>query len=288
MKPDRLEAGVSYLHSCGYRVKLGRHVREADGFLAGSDQARADDLMAMFSDPEVRAIFCTRGGYGTPRLLDRIDYSVIRENPKILVGYSDLTALQLAIWRHARLITFSGPMVAVEMALGIDPFTEQWFWRTMTSPEPLGPLAGHPGSGLEALSGGRAEGRLLGGCLSLVGSLVGTPYEPDWHGAILLAEEIQEDPYRVDRWLAQMRHAGVLDQIAGVVLGQFIDCVPTGETPSLPVEEILKEYLAGLSVPVLSGFPYGHGNRKYTVPIGVECRMDAERGVVEFVEGALV
>ena len=288
MKPERLDAGVAYLESRGYRVKLGRHVREAHGFLAGSDEARAEDLMAMFRDPEVRAIFCSRGGYGTPRLLDLIDYDLVRQHAKILVGYSDLTALQLAIWQRARLVTFSGPMVAVEMALGIDSFTEEWFWRTLTVPEALGQLAGTGGARLDAVNGGRAHGRLLGGCLSLVGSLLGTSFDPDWSGAIFLAEEIQEDPYRIDRWLAQMSHAGVLQRIAGAVLGQFIDCVPTGETPSLPVEEVLADNLTRRSIPVLSGLPYGHGNRKYTLPIGVECRVDAEQGVLEILEAAVV
>ncbi len=287
MKPERLKAGIDYLESQGYRVKLGRHVHDATGYLAGDDEARAEDLMAMFRNPEVRAVFCSRGGYGTPRLLDRIDYSVIRQNPKILVGYSDLTALQLAIWRKAGLVTFSGPMVAVEMGLGIDPFTEKWFWRTLTSAEPLGNLAN--GEALHVLhQGGGFEGTLLGGCLSLVGSLIGTPFMPKWDGAVLLIEDIQEDPYRVDRWLAQMRHAGILERVGAVVLGQFLDCVPTGETPSFPVEEVLADYLTKRPIPVLCGLAYGHGERKYTMPIGVQCRVNSDEGSLELLEAAVV
>lgn len=287
MKPERLYAGLAYLEARGYRVKVGQHALEREGFLAGGDEARAEDLMSMFRDPEVRAIFCSRGGYGTPRLLDRLDYSEMRRNPKILVGYSDITAMQLAIWRHSGLVTFSGPMVAVEMAEALDPFTEEWFWKTLSSPDPLGRLGGPQGDPLQALAPGKHEGNLVGGCLSLIGSLLGTPFEPEWEGAVLFAEDIQEEPYRIDRWLAMMRHAGVLERIGAAVLGQFVECVPTGETPSFSVDEVLRDYFCRLPIPVVSNLPYGHTRQKYTLPIGVRCRVDGNEGTVEVLEAAV-
>jgi muramoyltetrapeptide carboxypeptidase len=184
MKHDRLENGIRYLEHLGYRVKLGKHAFKENGYLAGRDRERADDINRMFHDPKVKAIFCARGGYGTPRLLSLLDYDAIRANPKIFVGYSDITAIQLAVLRRAGLVTFSGPMVAAEMAKGIDPFTEENFWRLLTHPEPFGEMVRPASASYEIISSGRASGPLLGGCLSLVACLVGSPYLPNMTGSI--------------------------------------------------------------------------------------------------------
>ncbi len=285
MRPDRLQAGIDYLRRQGFRVVLGGHVRNQRGYLAGSDGERAEDLMRMFSDPEVKAIIAARGGYGTQRILDLLDYDVIAAHPKILVGYSDLTALQLAIWKRTGLVTYSGPMVAIEMGKGIEPFTENSLWSVLRSPGFTGVFPDPPDSSLRVFRGGVARGRLLGGCLSLLPTLLGTPYEPNFEGCILVLEDIGEEPYRLDRYLAHLRHAGVLGSVAGVILGQFIDCAPsTDETPSLTLEEVLEDYFGNLPVPVVAGFPYGHGDVKVTLPLGVEVEVDADRGAVRCLE----
>lgn len=286
MQEERLNQGVRYLESCGYRVKLGSAVHEQHGYLAGEDVRRIQDLNAMFLDPEVRAVFSVRGGYGTPRILHLLDYRAIRENPKILVGYSDITALQLAIFQRTGMVTFSGPMVAVEMAKGIDPFTESHFWRMLTEDSSgLKLEAQGPGASVKS---GRAEGRLLGGCLSLIGSLVGSAYLPDFKDAILFVEDIGEEPYKIDRHLSHLRLAGILDKISGLVCGHFVDCEPKGDSPSLTLDEVIADFAAELPIPVLRNLPYGHIDVKYTLPLGVEARLDADAGTLELLESPVV
>lgn len=288
MLVERLEKGLDYLQKKGFRPLLGDHVYDSRGYLAGKDSDRARDLLAMFANPEVRAIFSTRGGYGTGRLLELLDYDLIARNPKIFLGYSDLTAIHLAIWKHTGLVTFSGPMVAVEMGLGIHPFTERYLWKT------IGPDVGSelfPSSEkfrLHALASGRARGILLGGCLSVLVSLLGTPHLPDFSGAVLILEDVGEEPYRIDRYLSQLRSAGILSQITGVILGEFLDCQGKEGQPTLSLQEIFADYFGPLGVPVVSGFPYGHGPRKFTVPVGVEVELDANKGTVRLLEPAVV
>ena len=285
MAPVRLEKGVEYLRNRGYRVVLGEHVRDKRGYLAGDDVDRAFDLEQMFRNPDVKAIFCARGGYGAQRLLDLIDYDEIAANPKIFVGYSDVTALQLALWAKVGLVTYSGPMPAVEMALGIDPFTETNFWRTVEEPGFSGPFPQPDGASYRVLKPGRGRGPLVGGCLSLVVSLLGTPYEPNFTGAILFLEDIGEEPYRLDRYLAQLRLAGVFDRVEGIVLGQFLDVeVKDSDTPTLSLDEVLHDYFDRVHVPVLAGFPYGHGKNKVTVPLGVPAELDTEAGELRLLE----
>ncbi|MCH9008087.1 LD-carboxypeptidase, partial [candidate division KSB1 bacterium] len=219
MKPERLVKGIRYLERRGYRVKLGEHIRDVYGYLAGSDVDRARDFNAMFQDPAVDAIICTRGGYGTPRILHKIDYDAVAANPKILVGYSDITGLQLALFARTGLVTFSGPMAAVEMGKGIHAFTEENFWPLVTSTEVDRKLTGNAGP-LRTIHAGTAEGTLLGGNLSLIAALTGTAFLPDLDGTILVIEDIGEEPYQIDRNLSQLRLAGVLQRIAGLPNGR--------------------------------------------------------------------
>ncbi|MDZ7373254.1 MAG: LD-carboxypeptidase [candidate division KSB1 bacterium] len=285
MVPERLSKGVEYLKARGYRVVVGAHIHRRWGYLAGKDEERADDLLRMFADPEVKAILAARGGYGAARILDLLDYELIASHPKIVVGYSDLTTLQMALWKHTGLVTYSGPMVAIEMGRGIHPFTEDCFWRAVEAPGLFGSLPLPPQYPVRTLRPGVARGRLLGGCLSLLPTLLGTPYQPDFRGAILVLEDVGEEPYRVDRCLAHLRQAGVLEAVAGVVLGQFIDCVPLSkETPSFTVDEVLEDYFRKLDVPVLAAFPYGHGEVKVTLPLGIEAELDADRGELRLLE----
>ena len=267
-------------------MKLGAHINKVNGYLAGEDLERVSDLHEMFSDEKVNAIVCLRGGYGTPRLLSLIDYKLIARNPKILVGFSDITALQLALWKRCRLITFHGPMVAVDMADVIDPFTEEMFWRLVTSPKKAGliPLLDEP----VTLFRGKATGRLLGGNLSLIVSLLGTPYQPDFRRSVLFIEDAGEEPYRIDRMLIQLYNASVLSRAGAIATGQFTECLPKDPTkPSLSVEQIFDEAARASARPFLSNLPFGHVQKKMTLPVGLKVRVNADARTIEYLEPAV-
>ncbi len=272
---SKVQAGARYFESLGYRVTIGRNAYNISGYLAGTDQERADDLNDAFRDKNVKAIICSRGGYGSPRILDRLDYAAIRRIPKILVGYSDITALQLAIFKKTRLVTFSGPMVAMEFGDNIDPYSEAMFFDMVTSARSPVRLKMH--RDFRPLYRGRkvARGRILGGNLSLITSILGTKYMPNFDDSMLLIEEVSEEPYSVDRMLTQLRLAGILDKVSAFALGQFTNCTP--EEPDKPhrtLDEILREDLFSIGKPVVSNLAYGHVPVKMTLPIGVMASVD--------------
>jgi muramoyltetrapeptide carboxypeptidase len=285
---EKIEKGVRYLESLGYRVQVGKNAVKVHGYLAGTDEERAADLNTMLHDPKVRAIIAVRGGYGTPRLLSLVDYRALKRDPKIIVGYSDLTALQLAMFKKTGLVTFSGPMAGVEMWEKIDPYTEENFWRVVTSPTRIGVLANPSEEPTQTLRPGKATARLLGGNLSLLISLLGTPYAPNVKRTLLLLEEVDEAPHRVDRMLSQLANAGVLGKIKGLLFGKFTDCVPKDPSqPYFKTEEVLKQYADTLRVPVLANVQYGHIPKKLTIPMGLKTRLDAGKGTIEILENAV-
>lgn len=287
-EPDRIERAVRYLESCGYRVEVGSHAQGNHGAFAADDAGRLDDLNRMFRDPRVRGVFATRGGYGTPRLLQGVDYAAVRRDPKIVVGYSDMTALQSALFRRTGLVTFSGPLAAVEFAAGPDPYTEERFWSLTTSRRRPGRLPLPEGRSLVPLQPGRAEGTLLGGCLSVLAGLIGTPFLPDFRDSILVLEDVHETIHRIDRMLTQLRLAGVLGKVSGIALGEFTGAVPAVPSkPSHTLAETFEAVFQGLTVPRVSGLPYGHVARKATMPFGIRARLDARRGTLEFLEAAV-
>ena len=288
--PDeaRFLKGVEYLKNLGFNVKIGANTLKQRGYLAGTDKERAADLNEMFQNPDVQAIICSRGGYGAPRLLERIDFRAIQENPKIFVGYSDITVLQNAMLAQTGLVTYSGPMVAVEMGAGIHSFTEQNFWDLLKNETPNFPLNNPHDRPWEVLHPGRAEGTLIGGCTSVLAPLAGSPYLPDFTNGILVIEDIDEEAYRLDRSLFHLRAAGLLNQLDAIVLGDFIDCEAKDQSkPSLTVEEVLQDVLAGLDIPIISGFAYGHGPIKHTVPFGARARLDTNEMTFELIENAV-
>lgn len=272
---ERLEKGIAYLKGKGFSVLLGKHVYDQRGYLAGTDEERLEDLHDMFQNPDVKAIISSRGGYGTPRLLPFLDYELIRENPKILVGYSDLTSLQLAIYSQTGLVTYSGPMVAVEMGKGIDPFTEENFWPHLLSGRSYSEYPAVSDSPLTRLHSGKATGTLIGGCLSMINPIIGTPYQPDFRKSILILEDVGEEPYRLDRYLSQFRSARIFQQVAGIIFSQFVDC-EAEDNPSLTIDEIIKDYTHDLNIPIVKNFLYGHVDRKFTIPIGASVELDAD------------
>jgi muramoyltetrapeptide carboxypeptidase len=285
---EKIEKAVAYLERSGYRTKIGRHAMDQVGYLAGTDEDRAADVNEMLEDRSVRAVVAIRGGYGTPRILDRVNYAALRRDPKIIIGYSDLTALLLAIFQKTGLVTFSGPMAGVEMWNTIDPYTEEHFWRVVTSASKIGELKNPDEEPLRGPGKGKAAGRLLGGNLSLLISLIGTPYSPSYRGSVLFVEDVDEAPHRVDRMFSQLRHAAILDQAKALVLGRFTDCKPTDPSkPFLSIEQVLAEVESAAKIPVLSNFQYGHIPRKLTIPIGIRAVVDAVRRTVTVAESAV-
>lgn len=275
------ERGLEALRKRGLDLRLARGNFPAFGYLAGSDAERAIEINELIRDPDIRYIFCARGGYGTLRILDRIDYDAARTNRPVVVGYSDVTALQLALYNVAGIPSISGPMVAVEWGAedGIDPQTESLFWRLVTD-EHAGGIANPHDRSMQGISQGTAEGTLLGGNLAVLTRLVGTPYFPDCDGAILFIEDVGEPPYRVDGCLAQLRHAGVLQKLAGVVIGEFSEFEATPGRPSLTLDEVFAEYFGRLGCPVAANLAYGHIPCKTSVPIGVRARLAVEDAAV--------
>jgi muramoyltetrapeptide carboxypeptidase len=274
---DKLEQAKKHLQHLGYRVKLGKHVRNMHGYLAGLDHERARDINAMFADTSVNAIFCLRGGYGSPRLLPLLDYALIKRNPKIFVGFSDITALCCAIFAQTGLITFSGPMLVSDMTQP-DDFSQQNLWRMLTKNRTFGTYKNHSEHHLVGIKNGTATGRLIGGNLTLLAALCGTPYLPSLDKSILYFEDIGEEPYRVDRMLSQLENIGALEKLAGLAIGQMTDCTEDDEEkPTLSLEDVIADYLVPLpkSAPALANLSYGHVKHKLTLPVGAKARLIA-------------
>ena len=283
--PDLLTPGIRYLEQLGYRIELSSNLYRKHGYLAGSDAQRVADLHELFTNKHVKAIFAARGGYGSHRILPLLDYGIIKRNPKIIVGYSDITALQLALFSKTGLTSLSGPMV-VEMPSTFTPTSEEMFWRAVTSAKPLETFTAKR---KQSYNNGQssATGRLLGGNLSLIAALIGTPYFPIVKNSILLLEEIDERPYRVDRMLLQIKLKGILEQSNGIILGDFTDCVPVKGKPSLKLSQVFMESFNDLHYPILSGFRYGHIKHSLTMPIGVNVRLHRQKNSIEFLESAV-
>jgi muramoyltetrapeptide carboxypeptidase len=283
----RLERGIAYLESLGHSVVLGNHVHARYGaYLAGTDAERCADLEQMFADKRIDAIFCARGGYGSARLLDRLDYGLIKRNPKILVGFSDITALQMALLKRTGLVTFSGALPSVDMADGFTPESEEWFWRALTSKRPLGPIQ-QPWP-TRVVQQGAAEGPLIGGNLSVFVTLLGTPYQPPTKGSILVLEDVGEETYSIDRMLNHLRQANVLGTLNGMIAGEWSQSSrPKGSTPHRDVQEVIAEAAEHISGPVLTNMMYGHEPLKLTVPFGVRVRLSSRGSGLRFLEPAL-
>lgn len=294
----RIERAISALEAQGYSIKTYRDIFQTYGYLAGTDRVRVAELNEAFADPQVSAVIPARGGTGVTRILDEVDYDVIRRNPKIFTGFSDITALHLAIYSQTGLVTFHSPnpMDGLGHEEGFTELTARAYWRTLRAEDYLRagsapwtvPLTDVEREPIVTFRPGFATGRLSGGNLALICSLMGTPYEIDTEGVILLLEDIGEQPYRIDRFLSQLRLAGKLDQLAGVVLGQFTDCVPAEGTSSLFVDDILQEYFSGLGVPILKNFPTGHTRDNATLPLGVAVELNADEKILTILDDPVI
>ena len=285
LEEEKMLLAKERLEARGYRVKMRDDLFAVECYLAGSDQRRAEELMQAFLDPEVQAIFPGAGGYGTMRILDRLDYPAIRVHPKPLIGFSDITALHLAIQRRAGLITFHSPspMWGLGNEDGLTPFSAEYFWKALEEPVAEGYTV-DPGDGVPqpvCLGRGRARGRLTGGNLSMISALEGTPFAVDARDAILLLEDTREAPYRVDRMLRQLQLAGKLATLRGAVLGQFTQRFKREDAetddPGYSAEGVLRQYFEPLGIPVLMNFPVGHHSMNATLPLGGQVEVDARR-----------
>jgi muramoyltetrapeptide carboxypeptidase len=290
---DALERSAAALVKLGFKPKLAANVRARMGFLAGTDEARAADLMSLFADPEVRAIICLRGGYGCGRLLSLLDFEVIRRNPKIFAGYSDITSLHCALQVKANLVSFHAPMLDAALAHPELPaFTLQSLLKTIMEPAPAGPLsAGAEPKTAVTLRGGRASGLLIGGNLSVLVTTLGTPWQPSFAGRIVFLEDVDEKPYGYDRMLTHLGNAGVFQQVAGVAVGVNSNCLDPKAAEAKEyrqtVNDVLAERLGRLNVPVVRDLPFGHVPVNATLPIGIHATLDGDAAELIINEAAV-
>lgn len=268
-----LEAGISYLESLGLRVVTRRLPVISSNYLAGPDEDRIHELNSFLRDPDVQAVFCVRGGYGSLRILPFLDYDAAREAPTLIIGYSDITALHLAMYAQANVPGISGPMVSTEWA-NTNPESERLFWAIAGGGTP-NPLLGPNGQTLEGMRDGNATGTLLGGNLAVLTRLIGTPYLPSLEGAILFIEDVGEAAYRIDSMLAHLKLAGIWDVLGGLVLGEFTESSESDRT-SDDIMSVFEDYCSTAPFPVAKGLAYGHIPVKNAMPIGVKAHLEVQ------------
>jgi muramoyltetrapeptide carboxypeptidase len=283
---QKFEMAVSNLQELGFRVKLGENLKEEYGYLAGRDVHRLNDLHGFFADPGVRAIWCLRGGYGTTRLLPHLDFDLIRRNPKPLIGYSDITALLMAIYQQTGLTGLHGPVASSTMT----GYTREQLEKILFSPEEellissIVPGDADDAFQPEVIHPGKCEGQLTGGNLSLLAAMAGTPFGLDATDKLVFIEDVGEKPYRIDRMLTQLRQSARLDKAAGILLGVFNDCEPGEGDFSLTLKETLHDRLGDLGIPVYYGFSFGHVEDMCTLPMGIRAAFDTDHRVLKLLE----
>jgi len=291
IKKEELEQTIKILGDLGFKSYYQDSVLDQYGYFAGTDKERADELIHMFSNQEVNGILCVRGGYGATRILDLLDYDVIKKNPKSLIGYSDITALDIAIYQRTGLVTFHGP-VGVST---FNDFTVTSFENVLMNPKKRYKYnyqreentENNPEFDLYTIAGGKAEGELIGGNLSVLASMAGSKYAPDFENKIVFIEEIEEKTYRVDRMLTQLIQSTNLRKANGIVLGVFDKC-STDHEPTLTLKQAISDILKPLNMPVAYGFPFGHINNKITIPMGINAKFNADRRTLKLMEPAVV
>ncbi|PID57475.1 MAG: LD-carboxypeptidase [Ignavibacteriae bacterium] len=289
IKEKHLHESIRNLEALGFKVKYNNEIKSKYGYLAGPDSLRAADLNQMFADDEIDAICAVRGGYGCARMLDLIDYELIKNNPKIIIGYSDITSLLYAIYKKTSLVCFHGPV-------GTSTFNEysvEHLKNILVTPKENYKMANLPEdrNNIVTINPGKAKGELIGGNLSIVVSMIGTEYDIDSKDKIIFLEDIGEEPYRIDRMLTQMKLAGKFDNCSGVALGVFKNCEIDKDDPefeeSLTLLKIFKDIFGDLEIPVVYGLSFGHIENKFTLPFGVEAKLDADKGSITLLEKAV-
>jgi muramoyltetrapeptide carboxypeptidase len=292
-EPVNVEIVEESWAALGFKTKRGANLLARRGYFAGTDEQRAADLNAMFADPGVRAIHCVRGGWGSARLLPLLDWTAIAKNPKILLGYSDITALLLSLHAKTGLVTFHGPVAGSQW----NPFNVGYIKRVLVDAEAVTfqnlkeideDALTVTENRVQTLRPGTARGRLLGGNLTVLTSIIGSGYLPEWDNCILFLEDVEEAPYRIDRMLTQLRLAGILRKARALIWGNCTDCKPGEGFGSLTVTEVLKDHLGPLNVPVWQGAMIGHIEKQFTLPIGIEVEVDATAGTIKMLEPAVM
>ncbi|MEO8167871.1 MAG: LD-carboxypeptidase [bacterium] len=289
--PDDINFVKETLEALGLKAKTGKHALDRYGYLAGTDAARADDVNDMFRDNSVQAILCIRGGWGCNRILPLLDYDMIKRNPKALIGYSDITSLLLAINARTGLITFHGPVgTSTWNSFSLEYFKKILFDGekvTMQNPKSVGDNLTQSKDRIEIVTSGKAQGRLLGGNLTVLTAMIGSDFLPAWKNGILFVEDDNEQVYRVDRMLTQLKLAGVLKQLSGFIFGKCTKCDAGEGYGSLTMEEVLNDHIKPLGIPAWYGAMIGHIENKFTIPVGCEAEIDAEAGTIRLLESAV-
>ncbi|MGE5633238.1 MAG: S66 peptidase family protein [Caulobacteraceae bacterium] len=270
---DTISKMIEGITQLGFKLKVGESVYSQRGYLSGNDELRARDINEMFRDKEVSGIFCSRGGYGSLRILDMLDYRLIKNNPKVFMGFSDITVILNAIYKKTGLVTFHGP-VGGAFARDMNRATITAMEKALECSDVIGEIMNPPAFPIRVIAPGKASGRLVGGNLSMVAAALGTEYEIDTKDRILFLEDVGEEPYRVDRMLHQLKLAGKLDDAAGIILGDWKKCIPENPEKSLSLEEVFEDVFAALDKPVLAGYQFGHSNTNLTVPVGAKASID--------------
>ena len=281
VKYSNLVKSIMFLNSLGYEVELGKSAMHSlHGYLAGTDEIRANDINEMFCNDEIKAIFCLRGGYGSNRIMNLLNYEAISQNPKIFVGYSDITSFHLAFHSLCDIATFHGPMVSSNMIHNYDSYTKESFLKAFRIPRTL-TFKNPCGYDMEPLVCGCARGRVIGGCLSLISPAIGTFYQPDFHNTILFLEDIDETIPRCDKMMHHLKNAGVFEQVSGVLIGNFVGCENVND-PSYTFLDFMKDFFRDYDKPVLYGIQSGHDKPMGTIPFGTMCTMDSGKCSITF------
>lgn len=284
---EDIDKSIKYLKKLGFNIKIADNIYLKDYSYAGSDDKRAEGINKMFENEEVDAIFCIRGGYGVHRILDKIDYESISKNPKIFMGYSDITALHIAINNNSNLITFHGPMTVSDMKDGLDDFSFESFENTLMSGGEIIDLVNPKDEKIKVLSKGKACGILTGGNLALIAGTIGTPYEIDSKDKILFIEDIGEFTFKIDRMLMQLKLAGKLDELKGIILGDFNNCKKQDEGDA-SLMEVFEDLLLPLNIPIISNVKSGHCTPNITLPMGALVEIDTDKNEIKIIESVVI
>ena len=280
----QIEIFTTILKSFGFNVLLGKTLKEKFGYFSGTDDFRANEINELFADTTVKGIFCMKGGWGCARIIDKLDYELIGKNPKVLIGFSDITALLLAITSKTNLITFHGPVGNS----GWNEFSKSVFTNVVMAPQlikfPQNPLGEDK---IVTIYPGKISGELVGGNLTVLSSLIGSEYLPNWKNKILFLEEAKEEPYSIDRMLTQLKLSGVLNSISGFVFGKCAKCLAEEPLKAFTFHEVIMQHILPLKIPAFYGAMIGHIENKLTVPLGIKAKIDADNGSI-FLEESCV
>ncbi len=278
IKRKEIEAGIQILEHYGFKIKTGLNLYNISnfGYLAGNDKKRISDFYQMVIDKEVRGIICSRGGYGSMRIINHLEYNILLQNPKVFIGYSDITALLFAINKMTNLITFHGPMVKQLASLNNEDIT--WLFDLLRGGKNNIYI-----SYANILIPGKTKGILMGGNLSIICSLIGTPFMPNYKDILLFIEDVNEPYYKIDRMLTHLKLSGFLEKVSGLILGSFKGC---GQEDI--INQIIYDIIKDIGFPCISNFPIGHGNRNITIPIGIKAELNTYKKNIKFLEDPVI